>query len=217
MIFTQEQINEIKQRLALSGSKDLQLPLANLPLSGEETIALVQQGENKRVSIEEFYEEFSQYIDGSERVDFFNVSRYAQRVTGADESVALTLNEAVVLCPEDVRRGGQVLTFINREGNWMLWQYKGVDASHWEDTSMMWVSLESGHTQEILNIAQEAKDIAQNTAQSASSMENIVGVLKEQGEQEIATVLEHEARIEHNEQDIAKLQEQLGLLLRQAE
>ena len=66
MIFTQEQINEIKQRLALSGSKDLQLPLANLPLSGEETIALVQQGENKRVSIEEFYEEFSQYIDGDE-------------------------------------------------------------------------------------------------------------------------------------------------------
>lgn len=131
MIFTQEQINEIKQRLALSGSKDLQLPLADLPLSGEETIALVQQGENKRVSIEEFYEEFSQYIDGSER--------------------------------------------------------------------------------------QEAKDIAQNTAQSASSMENIVGVLKEQGEQDIATVLEHEARIKHNEQDIAKLQEQLGLLLRQAE
>lgn len=143
MIFTQEQINEIKQRLALSGSKDPQLPLADLPLSGEETIALVQQGENKRVSIEEFYEEFSQYIDGSERVDFFNVSRYAQRVAGADESVALTLNEAVVLCPEDVRRGGQVLTFINREGNWMLWQYKGVDASHWEDTSMMWVNLES--------------------------------------------------------------------------
>lgn len=143
MIFTQEQINEIKQRLALSGSKDPQLPIADLPLSGGETIALVQQGENKRVSIGEFYEEFSQYIDGSERVDFFNVSRYAQRVAGVDESVALTLNEAVVLCPEDVRRGGQVLTFINREGNWMLWQYKDVDASHWEDTSMMWVNLES--------------------------------------------------------------------------
>lgn len=143
MIFTQEQINEIKQRLALSGSKDPQLPLADLPLSGEETIALVQQGENKRVSIEEFYEEFSQYIDGSERVDFFNVSRYAQRVADTDESVALTLNEAVVLCPEDVRRGGQVLTFINREGNWMLWQYKGTDASNWEDTSTMWVNLES--------------------------------------------------------------------------
>ena len=143
MIFTQEQINEIKQRLAISGSKDPQLPIADLPLTGEETIALVQQGENKRVPIEEFFEEFSQYIDGSERVDFFNVSRYAQRIAGADESVALTLNEAVVLCPEDVRRGGQVLTFIDREGNWMLWQYKGVDASNWEDTSTMWVNLES--------------------------------------------------------------------------
>ena len=41
-------------------------------------------------------------------------------------------------------------------------------------------------------------------------MENIVEILKEQGEQDIATVLEHEVRIEHNEQDIAQLQEQLG-------
>lgn len=64
--------------------------------------------------------------------------------------------------------------------------------------------------QEILDIAQEAKDIAQDAAGSASSMKNIVEILKEQGEQDIATVLEHEARIEHNEQDIAKLQEQLG-------
>ena len=95
------------------------------------------------MSIEEFYEEFSQYIDGSERVDFFNVSRYTQRVADTDESVALTLNESSGIMSEDVRRGGQVLTFINREGNWMLWQYKGVDASHWEDTSMMWVNLES--------------------------------------------------------------------------
>lgn len=143
MIFTQEQINEIKQRLALAGSKDPSLPLADLPLSGEETIALVQQGENRRVPIEEFYEEFAQYIDGSERVDFFNVSRYAQRIAGSDESAPLTLNEAVALCPPDVRRGGQVITFVNREGDWMLWQYKGTDASQWEDTSMMWMNLES--------------------------------------------------------------------------
>lgn len=143
MIFTQEQINEIKQRLAISGSKDPQLPIADLPLTGEETIALVQQGENKRVSIEEFYEEFSQYIDGSERVDFFNVSRYAQRIADAEASVILTLDEAVALCPDDVQRGGQVITFIDDKGNWTLWQFKGTTPESWSDTSSMWQNLES--------------------------------------------------------------------------
>lgn len=142
MIFTQEQINEIKQRLALSGSKDLQFPLAELPLTGEEVIAIVQNGENKRVSIEEFYEEFSQYIDGSERVDFFNVSRYAQRIADADNSIALTLAEAVELCPEDVKRGGQVITFVGNEGNWAIWQYKGTTPENWNDTETSWVNLD---------------------------------------------------------------------------
>ena len=142
MIFTQEQINEIKQRLALSGSKDIQFPLAELPLTGEEVIAIVQNGENKRVSIEEFYEEFSQYIDGSERVDFFNVSRYAQRIADADNSIALTLAEAVELCPEDVKRGGQVITFVGNEGNWAIWQYKGTTPENWNDTETSWVNLD---------------------------------------------------------------------------
>lgn len=143
MIFTQEQINEIKQRLALSGSKDPQLPLANIPLVGEETIAIIQGGENRRVSIEEFYEGFSQYIDNSERVDFFNVSRYAQRVKGDETSSPLTLEEAISICPDDIRRGGQVITFINEDGDWALWQYKGITSENWEETGSMWQNLES--------------------------------------------------------------------------
>ena len=89
-MFTQEQINEIREKLALSGSKDKSLPLASLPLSGKEILALVQDGKNKSVPIEEFFEEFAQYIDGSERVDFFNVSRYAQRLAGAAASVSMS-------------------------------------------------------------------------------------------------------------------------------
>ena len=50
-MFTQEQINEIREKLALSGSKDKSLPLASLPLSGKEILALVQDGKNKSVPL----------------------------------------------------------------------------------------------------------------------------------------------------------------------
>lgn len=184
MIFTQEQINEIKQRLAISGSKDPQLSIADLPLTGEETIALVQQGENKRVSIEEFYEEFSQYIDGSERVDFFNVSRYAQRISEAEASVPLTLSEAVELCPEDVRRGGQTITFVDTEGNWALWQYKGTTPDNWTDTDSSWLNIESDPNLGIIftisdtsiNVG-ETKDIYLHFETSDGGEANVVQVL----------------------------------------
>lgn len=64
--------------------------------------------------------------------------------------------------------------------------------------------------QEITDTANEAREIASEAAASASSMENIINILKEQGEQDIATALEHEVRIQDNEEDIAALQEQLG-------
>lgn len=140
-MFTQEQINEIREKLALSGSKDKSLPLASLPLSGKEILALVQDGKNKSVPIEEFFEEFAQYIDGSERVDFFNVSRYAQRLAGAAASVSLTLSEAVALCPNDVRRGGQVITFIDHEGDWAIWQYTATTANDWTSVDVYWKNL----------------------------------------------------------------------------
>lgn len=204
MIFTQEQINEIKQRLALSGSKDLQFPLAELPLTGEEVIAIVQNGKNKRVSIEEFYEEFSQYIDGSERVDFFNVSRYAQRIADADNSIALTLAEAVELCPEDVKRGGQVITFVGNEGNWAIWQYKGTTPENWNDTETSWVNLDYSlmqalrKTPQILSEAEKTQARENIGAVSASeavcvNKQNFNGTEKAQARKNIDAITASEA------------------------
>lgn len=64
--------------------------------------------------------------------------------------------------------------------------------------------------QELVDMSEETREIASKAANSASSMENVVEVLRNQGEQDIATALEHEARIENNESDIEKLQEQLS-------
>lgn len=141
-MFTQEQIKEIKEKLSMTGSKDNSLPLAKLPLTGTEIIALIQEGQNRKVSIDEFYEEFSQYIDQA-RVDFFNVSRYVQRITGTSANVQLTLEEAAEICPQDIRRGGQVITFLDNESNWALWQYTGTSSDNWSIVDEYWENLES--------------------------------------------------------------------------
>lgn len=56
MIFTQEQINEIRTRLAISGTKDTQLPLIN-SIRGNETVTLVQYGENRQMRVDELLKE----------------------------------------------------------------------------------------------------------------------------------------------------------------
>ena len=53
-MFTKEQIEEIRTRLALTGYKDTQFEAASLPLSGEEIIAIVQNGKNKKVKASVF-------------------------------------------------------------------------------------------------------------------------------------------------------------------
>lgn len=133
-MFTQEQILEIKQRLRETSAKDTEFPLASLPLEGDETITVVQGGENKKFPIDLFFESFSQYIDGSQRVDFFNVSRYVQITKGYPEAARLTLPEAVESCPEDVRRPGQVITFMDNNDNWVTWQYNEEKKEQWLDT-----------------------------------------------------------------------------------
>ena len=130
-MFTQEQILEIKQRLRETSVKDAEFPLASLPLEGDEIITIVQDGENKKFPINLFFESFSQYIDGSERVDFFNVSRYVQITQGYPEVARLTLPEAVESCPEDVRRPGQVITFMDNDDDWVVWQYNGEKKEQW--------------------------------------------------------------------------------------
>lgn len=147
-MFTQEQILEIKQRLRETSAKDTEFPLASLPLEGDEIITVVQGGENKKFPLNLFFESFSQYIDGSERVDFFNVSRYVQITQGYPEVARLTLPEAVESCPEDVRRPGQVITFMDNNDDWATWQFIGVTNETWGDVNTAWKNLDESETME---------------------------------------------------------------------
>lgn len=143
MIFTQEQIDEIKQRLSLSGIKDSELDKLNLlehPLTGKEIIAIVKDGENLRISVEDLYEEFAKYIEQSEnKEDFFNVSVYLGRLDPEFENVAkpCTLEEAINACPPYIRRAGQTISFLDSNNmKWETYQYIGTKDDDWEDITL---------------------------------------------------------------------------------
>ena len=143
MIFTQEQINEIKQRLSLSGIKDSELDKLNLlehPLTGKEVITIVKDGKNFRISVEDLYEEFSKYIEQSEnKEDFFNISVYLGRLDPEFENAAkpCTLEEAINACPSYIRRAGQVIVFLDSVDNmWKSYQMTGSNDSDWEDINL---------------------------------------------------------------------------------
>ena len=137
-LFTQEQIDEIRERLKNTlGAKDTQFELANLPLKGNEQIALVQDGVNKRVSIDEFYQSLSDFG----LVDFFNVSHYVVRITESYEGFRMTLEGAINTCPPDVHRGGQTITFMGEDYEWHIWQYIGDTPDNWLDIENYWIDL----------------------------------------------------------------------------
>lgn len=137
-LFTQEQIDEIRQRLKNTlGAKDTQFELANLPLKGNEQIALVQDGVNKRVSIDEFYQSLNDFG----LVDFFNVSHYVVRLTESYEGYRMTLEGAINTCPPDVQRGGQTITFMGEDYEWHIWQYIGDTPDNWLDIDNYWIDL----------------------------------------------------------------------------
>lgn len=127
MIFTQEQIDEIEQKLAKRGAKDTQLPSAKTPLTGDESIAIVQERENRLVPIGSIVN-----TDGG----IFNVSEYLKVKTEVDTSVILTLSEALEACPNRVKKAGQIITFIDKDKEWQRYQYQGYNAENWNQLTL---------------------------------------------------------------------------------
>ena len=126
MFFTQEDYRKIEQWLQRNSVKDTEFQEA-LSLKGTETVALVQDGHNKRVFIKDLVDQIFKLGVS----DFLNV-------TDKYEASYITLNEAIKLIPSRARKVGQVITFLNTDGNWQVYQFKGVlnqwnQLDLWED------------------------------------------------------------------------------------
>lgn len=135
MIFTQEQIVEIKERLALLGIKDTQIRMLTsdelLDLTGDESFVIVKDGENVRISLQELFDRVA-VIQASQDKDIFNVSNYvALNDPEHYPDGRLSLEDAVDNTPITLQREGQIITFENTEGKWKRYQMTAKQDASW--------------------------------------------------------------------------------------
>ena len=120
MYFTQEDYKKIENWLSKKSVKDSDFQEA-LPLNGEEIITVVQSGHNKKVKIREFIDKIYKY-NGSDFTNITNIYKVEN----------ITLEEAINFIPAVNRKKGQVITFLNTDGNWEIYQFVG-ELNQWNN------------------------------------------------------------------------------------
>lgn len=120
MYFTQEDYKKIENWLSKKSVKDSDFQEA-LPLNGEEIITVVQSGHNKKVKIREFIDKIYKY-NGSDFTNITNIYKVEN----------ITLEEAINFIPAVNRKKGQVITFLNTDSNWEIYQFVG-ELNQWNN------------------------------------------------------------------------------------
>lgn len=129
MFFTQEDYRKIEKWLLANSVKDTEFAGASLPLKGNETVAFVQDGKNVNVLLKDLIEQI--FLLGVS--DFLNVTdKYGES--------RISLTQAIQLIPYKSRKLGQVITFLDEDGEWKLFQFQGERVNQWNNATL-WVDL----------------------------------------------------------------------------
>lgn len=129
MFFTQEDYRKIEKWLSANSVKDTEFAGASLPLKGNETVAFVQDGKNVNVFLKDLIEQI--FLLGVS--DFLNVTdKYGES--------RISLTRAIQLIPYKSRKIGQVITFLDEDGEWKLFQFQGERVNQWNNATL-WVDL----------------------------------------------------------------------------
>ena len=114
MFFTKDDYRKIQQYLLSHSVKDSDFPEA-VSLTGNETVTILQNDKNRKVRLCDLVRLLFKLND----FDFINVSsRY--------NAFGITLSEAVCLISDTVNiRPGIVITFMNENNEWKLYQFTG--------------------------------------------------------------------------------------------
>lgn len=128
MFFTEEDYRKIEKWLVSKGVMDTQFSSA-APLDGNETVAIVQNGKNVNTTIDALVEKL--FLLGVD--DFLNV-------TDKYEQPAIPLIQAISLIPFRHRRIGQVITFLNEDNKWVIYQFQGSSLTQWNNPTQ-WVNV----------------------------------------------------------------------------
>lgn len=129
MFFTQEDFIKIQTWLQQNAIKDTEFKTGLASLKGDETIVIVQNGCNVNLYLKDFIEQLM--LLGLP--DFVNITVKFHKKN-------ITLEEAISLIPCLSREIGQVITFINEDGEWKIYQFQGETITEWNDTSL-WADL----------------------------------------------------------------------------
>lgn len=129
MFFTQEDYRKIEKWLLANSVKDTEFAGASLPLKGNETVAFVQDGKNVNVLLKDLIEQI--FLLGVS--DFLNVTdKYGES--------RISLTQAIQLIPYKSRKIGQVITFLDEDGEWKLFQFQGERVNQWNNATL-WADL----------------------------------------------------------------------------
>lgn len=129
MFFTQDDFRKIEQWLNRRGLQDTEFEESVTPFNGKEIITLVQNGMNKKI----FMKDFISQLFGLGVSDFLNVSdKYKETY--------LSIDKAIRLIPYNARKLGQVITFLDTDGNWRIYQFIGESLNQWTHIPL-WIDL----------------------------------------------------------------------------
>lgn len=148
MFFTREDINKIYQALLKLGIKDSELPETS-DVKNDDTLAIVQDGKNKQINVREFLNQISLW----KSEDFINV-------TDKYKKSHITLVEAIQAIPIVQRKEGLVITFLDTENNWRIYQFRGSLLQFNNET--LWVDLYDFSPYIIDPILPDEEDITQS-------------------------------------------------------
>lgn len=129
MFFTQDDYKKIQAWLTKNSVKDTEFNEAIMPFNGNETIAFVQNGHNAKASLKDFVAQLL----------LLGVSDFLNITEKYNESY-ISLSQAIRLIPFRSRKIGQVITFLNEEGKWKLYQFQGTSILQWNEESI-WVDI----------------------------------------------------------------------------
>ena len=110
MYFTKDDILKIQQALSQLGVKDSELQETSLP-KWNDYITIVQDNKNKKVSVQKF---LNQFVNES----FINL-------TAKYDTSYVSIEEAIKDVPITQRKKGLLISFIDNNKEWKLYQFKG--------------------------------------------------------------------------------------------
>lgn len=162
MFFTREDIEKIHQGLLRLGIKDSELP-ETINVNSDDTLTIVQDGKNKKINIEEFFNNISLI----RKEDFINI-------TDRFNKHSISLIEAIQTVPTHQRIDGLVITFEDINGDWRIYQFIGDVADFFNETK--WVEYIKSKQLDI--VRKELSDFKSITTDTLGLQSRTINIVK---------------------------------------